>query len=204
MTRDSQKARTRRDLVEAARRLLAAGRTPTVADVADTAEVSRRTAYRYFPGAEQLIAEALLEGMRSDVEHEINDGPPDEDITTRVHRLVNAMHKLTLDKENLLRQMIRLTVDRIPSDIGEPLRPSRRIEYVDMALAPLQAELTAADYDRLVHALAIVVGIESRIVLRDIAALDDEEILSTQQWAAQALLAAALAHTRRRKRPKGG
>ena len=83
MTRDWQKRRTRRDLVEAALRLITAGATPTVTEVADAAGVSRRTAYRYFPSAEQLITDVLLEEARSDVEREINGDRSDEHILGR-------------------------------------------------------------------------------------------------------------------------
>jgi AcrR family transcriptional regulator len=191
MARDSQKARTRRDLVEAARALLAVGQVPTISEVADAAEVSRRTAYRYFASAEQLANEALLEGLRTDVEHEIDAGAPEEAMPARVDRLVNALHDVTRSNERLLRQMVRFTIDRGPIAPGVPPRPSRRLEYVDQALAPLRDELSAAQFERLVHATAVVVGIEAMIVLEDICGLDDPQILETERWAAQALLAAA-------------
>jgi AcrR family transcriptional regulator len=178
--------------VAAAVRLLEQGMTPTVAEVADAAEVSRRTAYRYFPSAEQLMVEAVLEGVRGDVEREIDAGAPAGDMTSRVDRLVDAMHHLTVDKEHLLRQMIRLTIDREQVEPGIPPRPSRRLEYVEQALAPLRDDLAAQDYERLVRAMAVVVGIEARIVLRDICGLDDDAILATERWAARALLDAAL------------
>src|ERR1700710_2057358 len=104
VTREHQRARTRRDLVAAALRLVERGHTPTVTEVADAAQISRRTAYRYFPNAEQLMVEALLEGMRSDVEREIDPGAADDDMPRRVDRLVNALHHLTVDKEHLLLQ----------------------------------------------------------------------------------------------------
>ena len=193
MSRDRQRARTRRELVSAALRLVQQGRTPSVTEVADAADVSRRTAYRYFPSAEQLMTEALLEGMRTDVEREIDGGATaDDDMGARVDRLVDALHHLTVDKEHLLRQMIRLTIDRAPIAPGVPPRPSRRIEYVEQALAPLRSEMSATQYERLAHAMAVVVGIEARIVLSDICGLDDEAILETERWAAQALLTAAL------------
>jgi len=193
MSRDRQRARTRRELVSAALRLVQQGRTPSVTEVADAADVSRRTAYRYFPSAEQLMTEALLEGMRTDVEREIDGGATaDDDMGARVDRLVDALHHLTVDKEHLLRQMIRLTIDRGPVAPGAPPRPSRRIEYVEQALAPLRSEMSATQYERLAHAMAVVVGIEARIVLSDICGLDDEAILDTERWAAQALLTAAL------------
>lgn len=192
MTRDKQKARTRRDLVAAALELLGAGRTPTVGEVADAAEVSRRTAYRYFPSGEQLMTEALLEGMRSDVEREIDGGSPDDTVATRVNRLVEALHDLTVNNEHLLRKMIRFTIDRGQVEPGVPPRPSRRLEYVEQALEPLRDQLATGEYERLVHTMAVVIGIEARIVLRDICGLDDAQILETERWAAHALLAAAL------------
>jgi AcrR family transcriptional regulator len=195
MTRDMQKMRTRRDLVAAALDLLAGGSTPTVTQVADAAGVSRRTAYRYFPSAEQLIVEALLEDMRTEVEREIDGGGPDDDMPTRVNRLVRALNELTTGKEQLLRQMVRFTIDRGQIEPGVPPRPSRRIDYVEHAIAPLQTRLAPLGYDLLLRSLAVVIGIEARIVLSDICGLDDAQILETQQWAAQALLAASLSQT---------
>lgn len=195
MTRDRQRTRTRRDLVEAALRLIAAGSAPTVTEVADAAGVSRRTAYRYFPSAEQLITDALLEEARSDVEREINGHSSDDasadDMPTRVDRLVQALHDLTTNKEHLLRQMIRFTIDRGQLEPGVPPRPSRRLEYVEQAISPLQGQLAGTDYERLIRGLAVILGIEARIVLSDICGLDDAQILDTERWAAQALLTAA-------------
>lgn len=201
MTRDNQKARTRRDLVAAALQLVSSGRTPTVGEVADTAGVSRRTAYRYFPSGEQLVTEALLEGMRSEVEGEINAGSADEDMPTRLDRLVRALDSLTLDKEALLRHMIRFTLERGQVEPGVPARPSRRLDYIEQALAPLRSQLAPADYQRLAHATAVVVGIEARIVLHDICGLDDDQVLATELWAAQALLSAALPRPPRDQAP---
>lgn len=204
MTRENQRARTRRDLVAAALRLVTDGRTPTVTEVADAADVSRRTAYRYFPSGEQLIVEALLEGMRSEVEREIDAADSADGISTRMDRLVDALHHLTVDKEHLLRQMIRLTIDRGPIEPGVPARPSRRLDYIEQALSPLRGQLKPVDYDRLVHAIAVVIGIEARIVLHDICGLDDQAILETERWAAQALLSTAVRQRQQERRRRTG
>jgi AcrR family transcriptional regulator len=190
MGRDSQKRRTRKALVEAAGRLIAEGRRPSVAEVADAADISRRTAYRYFPSAEQLSVEAALEATRQNMELSIEAGRADEPVTDRVDRLVDALWRMTLENEALLRQMIRFTIDRDAIEPGVPPRPSRRLEYVERALTPLQGALDQEELDRLTHALAIVIGIESTIVLRDICGLDSAEILRVQHWAARALVAA--------------
>ncbi len=54
--RTAQKSRTRLALVAATRELLAAGLTPTVEDAAERADISRTTAYRYFPNQRSLLA----------------------------------------------------------------------------------------------------------------------------------------------------
>jgi AcrR family transcriptional regulator len=178
--------------VEAAGRLIAAGRQPSVAAVADAAEISRRTAYRYFPSAEQLAVEAALEATRRNMELSIDAGAADEAVPERVDRLVNALHRMTLENENSLRQMIRFTILREPIEPGVPPRPSRRLEYVERALTPLQGRLVDEELDRLAHALAVVMGIESVIVLRDICGLGPDEIVAVQRWAARALVRAAV------------
>ena len=57
--RESQKNRTRKALIEAARRLMGAGQHPTVPEAAEAAGISRATAYRYFPTQEMLLAESV-------------------------------------------------------------------------------------------------------------------------------------------------
>ncbi|HWD01097.1 MAG TPA: TetR/AcrR family transcriptional regulator [Amycolatopsis sp.] len=191
MGRDSQKRRTRKALVEAAGRMIAEGRRPSVAEVADAAEISRRTAYRYFPSVEQLSVEAALEATRQNMELTIEAGEADEAVADRVARLVDALSRMTLENEPLLRQMIRFTIDREAIEPGVPPRPSRRLEYVERALTPLRGALDQDELDRLTHALAVVIGIESTIVLRDICGLDSAEILRVQHWAARALVTGA-------------
>ena len=54
--RINQKRRTRVALKEAAAEFVRLGVTPTVAQVAEAALVSKSTAYRYFPSQEALLA----------------------------------------------------------------------------------------------------------------------------------------------------
>ena len=58
--RSGQKHRTRQRVLEAAAELISQGQSPTITDAADLAEVSRRTAYRYFSTQQQMLAEAAL------------------------------------------------------------------------------------------------------------------------------------------------
>src|SRR6202020_2159292 len=55
--RDAQRRRTRRAIVAAAGEMLADGHTPTVAEIAERAEVSPRTVHVHFTTLEQLLTD---------------------------------------------------------------------------------------------------------------------------------------------------
>src|SRR5690348_10356704 len=58
--RQAQRRRTRKAIVDATAALIAAGQSPSMADIAAAADVSRRTLYLYFPTLEQLLIDATL------------------------------------------------------------------------------------------------------------------------------------------------
>jgi len=92
--RANQKLRTRRALLETAAAMIAKGQRPTVTEVADAAEVSRRTAYRYFPTQVKLMTEASLEGLRPSMEAALDAAPSGTTtgaIEARVDALVEQM-----------------------------------------------------------------------------------------------------------------
>ncbi len=191
-----QQRRTRAALLAAAAELLRAGGLPSVAEVAQSADVSRRTAYRYFPTQEQLLTEAALETLRPGIESSftaILDDPQ-----ARVEAAVRAMQKQTELNESLLRTMIRLTVERRPvttpasADTKPAMRGSRRVEWIENALAPVRPKLSAADFARLTSAISLCVGAEALIVLRDIRGLSAAGAADVCAWAAKTLLRATL------------
>jgi AcrR family transcriptional regulator len=187
--RTNQKARTRRDLLDAARRILHTGTAPTVAQVADEAGVSRRTAYRYFPTVEQIVTEAALEETRPDIEAALaNIGDAVDDVEERLARLAHALLAGFHANEHLLRTMIKITIDRPPDGTGPLTRGYRRLEWIDLAIAPLKRQLTRTNYERLKATLAVLLGTESFIVLSDLCGQNDAEIERTVIAAARALV----------------
>src|SRR6476469_7924920 len=90
--RVAQKRRTRKAIVAAAAALLAQGRTPSVSDVAEAADVSRRTVYMYFPTTEQLLIDAALLSMSRDtVEAALATVDDETDVERRVEVMTRAV-----------------------------------------------------------------------------------------------------------------
>jgi AcrR family transcriptional regulator len=195
--RARQRRRTRAAIVQAAAELLRSGATPSVGDVADAADVSRRTVYLYFPTLEQLLLDATL-GLLSQtaVDEAIDAADAGDDATQRVDAMIRALFAASSDTLPLGRSLLRLTVGDTGGgdDVGDgPRRGYRRIGWIERALEPLRATLAPADFERLVSALAMVVGWEALIVLQDLRDLSSEEQLETTIWAANALIDAARA-----------
>jgi AcrR family transcriptional regulator len=188
-----QKQRTRQQILTAAAALISAGSRPTVTEAADAAEVSRRTAYRYFPSQEKLLAEAALNGVRPAIEAAMAAAPTGdsiEDIEARLVLLVQTVQKLTLRNEALLRTMVHATV--LEKSRGAPKRGTRRLEWIELAVGGLQRRLKPAAYERLLTGLALCIGIEAFLVFRDIRGLPGPQATEASEWLALTVLRATL------------
>ena len=189
--RANQKRRTRKDLLQAAARLMKEGRKPSLEEIAEEALVSRATAYRYFPNVEALLIEAPLDLALPD-EEAMFRGAPAADPVARMERVDKAFHDMILDNETPLRLMLAKTMERrAAGDDGLPARQNRRTPMIEAALAPSKAEFTRASLDRLQKALALVVGTEAMIVFKDVLQLDEKEARDVKRWAIRALIEAA-------------
>jgi AcrR family transcriptional regulator len=190
-----QKRRTRAAIVDATAALVRAGATPSVGEIADAADVSRRTVYTYFPTLEQLLLDATLGLLsQSAVDEAIDAADAGEDPVERVAAMVRAFSSMSAETLPMGRSLIRLTVDAPRSDDGtRPVRGYRRIGWIERALEPLRGQLAPDAFERLVSALAMVVGWEALIVLQDLRGLDAERELEVTLWSARALIDAALA-----------
>jgi len=188
----NRRLRTRKDLLEAAARLLRGGRSPSFEEIAEAALVSRATAYRYFPGLDALLLEAALH-----VETPTPDGLFADDASTdalsRVERLDAALSAMVLANEAPLRAMLAQSVQRAGGP-DAPVRQNRRSPLVAAALATAAPPFTAAALDTLSKALVVLMGIEAVVVFKDVLQLDDTEAARVRKWMIRALVEAARAH----------
>ncbi len=197
--RVNQQRRTRKDLLSAAARLVRAGRTPSIDEVAEEAMVSRATAYRYFPSVDDLLIEVSLDLAAPDGAN-FFAGDDTQDPEARLDRAEAALHEMTYANEAALRVMLSRAVTRAGNG-GEaaPARQNRRMPLIEAALAPVRGRLDATAYQRLCAALSLVFGTESMIVFRDVVPLDKAKAREVKRWMIGALLRAALDGARRRR-----
>jgi len=196
MNRANQRHRARLALIDAATRLTRAGRIPTMIEVAVTALVSTATAYRYFPGVGELLRAVALREVETWAEHLDSELPDDPE--QRMSVLVGVVSGSQLDNETLWRGVLSASIDRGPteSDAGQDVPAGSagqlRLTLVRAALAPLEASLGPERYRRLVLATTLVCGAEAMVAARDACGLGPGEATDTIEWAARALLRAAI------------
>jgi AcrR family transcriptional regulator len=186
-TRDRQTRRTRRALLAAADEIFGEGGVPTVADVAERADVARATAYRYFPTQEALLLETTFLGdsgpIRSlpDLLDQVQDPP---------ERLAEAVRRAavwTLEREAQLRTILRMSLEH-----ERVQRPARRRHYIAQLLADVKAEMAPETYVRLTGALTLLFGIDPIVSIRDNSDIPAQQIPEVLARAAATLVRSAL------------
>jgi hypothetical protein len=106
--------------------------------------------------------------------------------------MIRALASLSSQTMPLGRSLVRLTVDAPADSTGQPKRGYRRISWIESAIEPLRSKLDEVRFERLVSALAMVIGWEALIVLQDLRGLTPDEQIDVSTWAAHALIQAAL------------
>jgi AcrR family transcriptional regulator len=190
--RIDQKRRTREALVAAAREIVARGATPTVEEAAESASISRTTAYRYFPNQRALLVAAHPETAAVSL---LPENAPD-DVETRLDLVVDAFTRMLVETEAQQRTMLRLSLEADEAERSQlPLRQGRAIPWIEEALAPLRMDknMSAAAIHRLALAIRSATGIEAFAWLTDIGGLSRDDARDLMRGSARALLQSAMA-----------
>jgi AcrR family transcriptional regulator len=198
--RANQKQRTRAAIVEAAGHLLRQGVEPTVAAAAEAAKVSRATAYRYFPTPESLQLEvAGVTPAHESIEQLVRtlDG---EDPEVRLLHFVERLNAISFAEEARMRMALKVYLDTWFAGRGDTgqapiVREGRRMRWLERVLEPARRRTTKQQWRRLQAAVALTLGADAMVVMKDACRLNDEEAQEVLLWAAQALLRAGLEAT---------
>ena len=202
------RVRMRKIMLDAAMKLMQDGTIPSVTDVAEAAQVSRATAYRYFPTQSALIHSAVGEAL----------GPilqwtsPSQDAEQRTSELVSFAYPRMEEYEAPLRAALRLSLDQWArlhaGTLGDekPVVRGHRIPLLSSAIAPLRGRISKEGAQRLTQALSLIFGTEAFVVLKDIWGLDGKKAQEVAIWTCHALIASAMADwglPAKRKAPPG-
>ena len=176
------------------------GNLPSFSEVATAARVPRRTAYRYFTTVEELATAATLELLRPEMNRLISAGFTSADPVARIESVVAKMVDFAIENELVFRAMIRLT-------IGTPTtRGASRLAWFRTALDPLRGSFDEEQFERLIRAFAMALGIEAFIVFKEMCGADPAETKALATWIARTLVRQAIADAAEPKarRPKTG
>jgi AcrR family transcriptional regulator len=186
--RTRQKERTRDALLAAARELLVEGRSPTVEQAADRAQISRTTAYRYFANQRSLL---LAVNPAMDAPSLLGSDAP-TDPRERIERAVAHLTEQTVAFEPELRAQLRIALEPGTDPIDLPFRQGRAIGWFEDALSPLRGQLSDKELHRLALAIRATCGIEALVWLTDIGGLSREDAVEIMRWSALAVADAAI------------
>lgn len=190
--RARQRARTRRQILDAAVGLMHEGTIPTVEQAAAAADVSAATGYRYFRTQGALLRDAVDAAFPTQLVQQL-DGDP----VARVDQVIDRGFEELVRHEVFDRAVLRLALDqwlrrRAGQDLRErPVERPGRKPLVHAILEPLRGRVPARELRRVELALAMIMGIESYVALSDIYGVKAREAKEVWRWACKALIRAA-------------
>ena len=186
--RVNQKQRTRRAIVDAAKRLAASGREVTMPLVAREALVSEATAYRYFPDLASLLTEAD-EGTWASPEDALAPVAGSRDVVERVAFAAEFLFRGVLANQGAVRAMIAAAITKP----GAHDRPAHRLGLIDHAVAPATEGLGADGLAQLRRDLAVVLSADALFTVMDLCGLEAEAAIASTVETARRVTQAALA-----------
>jgi AcrR family transcriptional regulator len=188
------RARTRRLMLDAATRLMQAGITPSVSEVAEAAAVSRATAYRYFPTQAALVHAVIDEALGPILTWNSTSTDPAVRLKSLIDRSFPRIEAFEATFKAALRMALEQWALRQAGSLGTEAEFTRghRKALLARAVEPLKSRLPPEDLERLTQALSLLYGVEALTVLKDIWGLDGSATRKVVEWAVGALLAAAV------------
>ncbi|WP_145550757.1 TetR/AcrR family transcriptional regulator [Yersinia intermedia] len=183
------KARTRRLLIDTAMSMYEQGTFPSITDVANAAQLSRATAYRYFPTQSALVSAMVDESLGPILAWQ----PTQPNARQRIAELLSFAYPRMLQHEGVLRAALHLSLQQWAADRSNPnseekLVRGNRKRLLKLAVEPLEGKLSPEALQRVIYSFSLIYGSEVFMVLKDIWHLDDAGIQDVTQWMGKAIL----------------
>ena len=172
------------------------GKIPAVSEIAEACEVSRATAYRYFPTQASLVKAIVVEALGPILEWSSHS----DDALERIEDLMDFAYPRMQANETQLRASLAMAFHEVAKNKGAPPGRGLRRTLLQNALEPLETILTKGEYERLKQSLSLVFGIESIVVLSDVWRLRGEKAAKIAHWTAITLVKSAIQESAAAKR----
>ncbi|MFI8417255.1 TetR/AcrR family transcriptional regulator [Serratia sp. NPDC078593] len=158
---------------------------PSITELALHAQVSRATAYRYFPTQSALITAVVAESLGPILQWE----PRDDDALLRIQQLLAFAYPQMEQHEGALRAALQLSLQQWANATpGEKFVRGNRKRLLKIAVEPLEDKLPPDSLQRVIHSFSLIYGSEVFLVLKDIWGLDIKGIQDVTQWMAKAII----------------
>jgi AcrR family transcriptional regulator len=186
--------RTYIKLLDAAMALVGNGYVPSIAELAQQADVSRATAYRCFPNRTRLIAAVVNRSLGKVREFDSSE----QDGRARIKELFKSTFIRFAEYEPQLRAALQLALEHESKARAGTLEEEQymrgyRVAILDRLAKPLEAQIGKRKYKTLLQSLTVIYGIEPYVVMRDILGMSTKDIEKTTFWMLEALIDKAMA-----------
>lgn len=179
--RINQKLETRHKILESAKQLVRKGIDFNLEDVANNAEISRATIYRYYPNLEILSYEVGID-IGTKTPEDIIEDLKDCSLNDMLMGIQNYYNEHAVNNENAFRKYLSAVL----TSASEKKRGARRNRTLQLAL--MKSDLRPKEKKDLVNLLAILMGIEPLIVAKDVSGLDNQEFKELMSWGMKLVL----------------
>lgn len=184
--RVKQKLKTRGAILAAAKRLMKKSRKITLEDVANEADISRATIYRYFSNIDLLVMEASLDiqhASAEEIQHETNQFS----LVDRILYIQEHYNTLAQKNEKSFRRYLSATLSASISK-KKKVRGARRVASLKKSLEPFKSRMSKDEYEKLIHIASVLMGIDALIVTKDVCGLDNEQSSELLKWVIEMIL----------------
>lgn len=178
--RIKQKQKTRTVILAAAKRLMKKSKRISLEEIAEKAEISRATIYRYFSNVDLLILEASL-----DIHHQSADEifKKVDHLSMRERIFFIQEHYNTLAQKNEIefrRYMSAVLSESVTNQ--KKVRGARRVDSLKKSLEPFKKDLPKKELEKLIHIATVLMGIDALIVSKDVCGLNNKDSSALLHW----------------------
>jgi len=185
--RQSQKKKTRQNIISSTQELMSKGTPFSLEDVAEHSNTSRATVYRYFSNIDILCSEAVL-----DIQTKPTDKLVEEcehlPLSEQILYIQNYFNQLAINNEVAFRKYLSVYLKDEFSEDKSSLRGARRTAALHLILSPFKKKLGEETYTKLIVSACTLMGFEPLIVTKDVCGLDSKSSKEYLSWSLEMLL----------------